>query len=414
MIELALYLLLVGTLLSPFLRDGAALALLGLLIAKHVFSDRDGSTQVLPQGWGVPVVSYVAANVGAAAASPEPAAALVALGFLPIGLLIFVGTVEVVRAGGSVRLAQCVLAIVLVFAADTLWQVAFGQSLLRGQPPVNGRFMGSLSHPTNISLLPILLPLGVAPLQEGSSRLRRLAVVGSLPVALAVAVSGTRAAWLALLGFFVLVGPITGSRRTAIVLASVFAVTFAAAAVFGPFSSPRRLLLLGLGGEQQRLVQWKAAAELFGERPLLGWGPHSFRTICAERHDRAGSVFERIDLEQAPYPHNIYLEAAAETGLVGLGALLFLLGTATRALRSAVRDSYAARAAAASLGLFLGIGLVDLSFVKDWVHLAFWLPIGIAAGIDQRTPQATGAGAGSSEAPTRLRAPATAAPSAEC
>src|SRR5438067_10909480 len=108
MIEPALYALLSGTLLSPVLRDGAAVVLLGLLLAKQL-TGRDGLTDPLPRGWGVPVVSYVAANVIAAALGAEPAAALGALRFLPIGLLIFVGTVEVVRSGGFARLAGCVL-----------------------------------------------------------------------------------------------------------------------------------------------------------------------------------------------------------------------------------------------------------------------------------------------------------------
>jgi O-antigen ligase len=380
LIEAALYALLAGVLLSSHLRDGAAVALLVLLVADRLTNDAS-SRQLFPAGWGLPVLLYVAANLAAAVASPRRAEALGALAFYPISLVIFVGTVDVVRSGGFVRLARFVLAVVLAFGADTLWQVVSGASLLRGQPPVHGRFMGSLMHPTNISLLPILLPLGFGSLREESSAVRWLAALGALAVALAVAVSGTRAAWLGFLAFAVAAGPITGSRRLTISLTAVFAVVFVATAVLAPLSSPRRMLLLGRFGEEQRLVQWEGAAILFAQRPLLGWGPHTFHAICAARHRRRASVFARIDPEQAPYPHDLYLEAAAETGALGLGAFLLLVATSARALARAVRNSYRARAVATSLAIFLGIGVIDMSFVKDWVHLAFWLLLGVAAGL---------------------------------
>src|SRR5689334_12030277 len=93
----ALGVLLVGTLLFPTLRDGAALAVLGLLFARHP-PGRGGLLELLPLGWAGPIALYVVANLSAAVFAPDPAAALSALALYPIGLLIFVGTAEVVHS----------------------------------------------------------------------------------------------------------------------------------------------------------------------------------------------------------------------------------------------------------------------------------------------------------------------------
>jgi O-antigen ligase len=232
-----------------------------------------------------------------------------------------------------------------------------------------------------MSLLPILLPFGLASVGKEPMSLRWLYGMGTLAVALAVVASGTRAAWLGLFALAVSSGATTGGRRFTWMLLGAFLVVSLAVALWLPRSSPRRLLLLGPTGEAQRLVQWKAAWILFSERPLLGHGPQSFRRLCIARHERPGSIFAEIDLDQAPYPHDLYLEALVGTGVVGLVALLLPVALGFRDLRRSWRAGLPEGGIAAALAVFVVIGVVDLSFAKDWIHLAFWLPIGAAAGL---------------------------------
>jgi len=144
-------------------------------------------------------------------------------------------------------------------------------------------------------------------------------------------------------------------------------------------TAPHRLFSPQTYRAEKRLSQWQAAWMLFREAPILGKGPHTFRSIVRARHGEQNAV-GRVDIETAPYPHDIYLEALCGTGIVGLAALLALLGRGFADLWRRWREP-AARAAFTSLAVFAAIGLFDLSLVKDWVQLCFWLPLGVAAAL---------------------------------
>ncbi len=63
---------------------------------------------------------------------------------------------------------------------------------------------------------------------------------------------------------------------------------------------------------QARVQVMEDAWALFTTRPLLGWGTGSVSVYGAGQEQK--------------YPHNILLELAAETGLVGLGLYLAVVG----------------------------------------------------------------------------------------
>jgi O-antigen ligase len=96
---------------------------------------------------------------------------------------------------------------------------------------------------------------------------------------------------------------------------------------------------------------WATAVDVFQQNPFVGIGVNSFKDQAA-RHN----LFERGGiLENA---HNIFLSLAAETGLLGLGAFLWLVG---QLVGRAVRAMRAADPAARALGLGLSAAL--LAFV---------------------------------------------------
>jgi O-antigen ligase len=71
-----------------------------------------------------------------------------------------------------------------------------------------------------------------------------------------------------------------------------------------------------------RAVVQEIAAVIFAENPLFGVGPDAFDSVVPEYTARAGNAV----IGEATAPHNLYLEAAAETGLVGLVGLALLSG----------------------------------------------------------------------------------------
>jgi O-antigen ligase len=60
-------------------------------------------------------------------------------------------------------------------------------------------------------------------------------------------------------------------------------------------------------------VFWKSAISAFAEKPVLGWGI-------------GGWNIYKSGQDEPNYPHNLFLQVAAEEGLLGLTALLMFLG----------------------------------------------------------------------------------------
>lgn len=70
-----------------------------------------------------------------------------------------------------------------------------------------------------------------------------------------------------------------------------------------------------------RLELWRLALRMFHDHPLLGVGPGNFRTLFNAYHP--GKLG---DFETWSQAHNLYLHQLAERGMLGLAALLSLLG----------------------------------------------------------------------------------------
>ncbi len=86
-----------------------------------------------------------------------------------------------------------------------------------------------------------------------------------------------------------------------------------------PTSSSRYLINKSNNSDQIRRSQWKAAVIAIQERPVLGWGLSNF-------HSQLKRIKDTYDLDKKDYndahAHNLFLEVAAGTGLIGL--FLFL------------------------------------------------------------------------------------------
>jgi putative inorganic carbon (HCO3(-)) transporter len=377
--------LLFGMLLSQPLRDASGVVLLGLLFFERVSG---GESPRIPTRWIVAVAAFLAANALSAWAGDDRAASVAELRFYPLGLLVFIGAHRVTRERWS-GISAVVLVLVVLFAADTLAEYVRGTSWLRPRVPMWGRFQGALRYPSDISLLPFLLPIGAAALVgKGWWRLVAGAVVVAL-VAAAVSLSGTRSALAALLVIGAAAGWLQGRARLGLAVIAIALLAALGIARFAKATAPKRLVSAATYRDERRPSQWRAAMYLFRERPLLGHGPHSFKRILAERP--MDPVLRQVDRRYAPYPHDIYLEALCGTGVIGFVTLVALLGLGLRSLYAARRVSAMARAGAASLSAVAAVGLFDLSLGRDWVQLCFWLPLGIAcafssSGAESRDP----------------------------
>jgi O-antigen ligase len=130
----------------------------------------------------------------------------------------------------------------------------------------------------------------------------------------------------------------------------------------------------------ERLVRWRAAAEMAFDYPVLGLGPAGFRL----NYDRwvggdPSNLVHRLDVA-----HETYLEAASELGLPGLAAFLaiLVLGFAGAYRRGRLPDADDWYAGAVCAGL-IGTAIAAL-FLTEQYYLPLWLLAALGAAMDPR------------------------------
>lgn len=121
----------------------------------------------------------------------------------------------------------------------------------------------------------------------------------------------------------------------AVALAAALALTVVAAAHSGRSGAPEgssRLTSI----ESNRYAYWRVAADTFADHPLRGTGSGGYRVEWLQRREFAETVRDA---------HSLYLETAAELGLVGLLALAALFGGVAACVRPWTAAAGAALAA---------------------------------------------------------------------
>lgn len=127
---------------------------------------------------------------------------------------------------------------------------------------------------------------------------------------------------------------------------------------------------------ESRKEYWRQAIEAVKERPILGSGPGTFSLDSTRLQNSA--------LQSSWFAHSIVLQFAAEVGLVGLVAFLWLIGVHFfyffRLIFSS-SDNQEIRSVAWGVLLLFLYGLFD--FVLDYhvTWLLFWAGIGLVSGV---------------------------------
>lgn len=121
---------------------------------------------------------------------------------------------------------------------------------------------------------------------------------------------------------------------------------------------------------EERKLFMRVAWVMFGANPLLGVGPANY----TERYDdyvnlTGSSARQYEDESDQHFPHNLYLEVAAETGLVGLLVFGVIVGAAWMASREASRPGLDPWLKSSALAF--RIALVGVLVSGIFLHLAF-------------------------------------------
>jgi O-antigen ligase len=140
--------------------------------------------------------------------------------------------------------------------------------------------------------------------------------------------------------------------------------------------------------EQRRLLT-RVAWRIFLDHPLLGVGAGNYTLYFDDYAQEVGSLSrEYEELGEQHYPHNLYLEIAAETGLVGLaafGAALAACFTALRSARAASLERGDAAAAALARGFEIAVaGYLVSSLFLHGHHIRYlWLLFAFATALER-------------------------------
>lgn len=144
-----------------------------------------------------------------------------------------------------------------------------------------------------------------------------------------------------------------------------------------PEEPVRRLRVEAIYAPFTRPFHYRAALQMWAERPWLGVGPGSFGEELYERQHTQGERWNGLAV-YAPYdPHSTYLGALAEIGLIGaLGVVAILAVAIVQAFDAIRRSTLSAPLLWAVLGVLAGYAfsaLDDDLLTKRW----FWVIAGL-------------------------------------
>lgn len=269
------------------------------------------------------------------------------------------------------------------------------------------RIAGPLGDPNFFAqILVVLVPVGLTLAAESKGLRGRLLALAATGLILAGAVLTYSRGGAVALGCVILLTLVSRRVRPRQVALGVLAVVLVLVAT--PPEFLRRLGTIGEilpGGEevldpdssfQERKLYALTAWAMFLDHPVLGVGPGNYTV----HYDRYADVvgFSARDYEtpgEVHYPHNLYLEIAAESGLVGLALFAAAAAAAfaglrrSRAVLRARGDTVSADLAKAFEAALVGY-LVSSVFLHGHFLRYLWLLFGFAAALRLMAGQGPG------------------------
>jgi O-antigen ligase len=264
---------------------------------------------------------------------------------------------------------------------------------------LTGRIAGGAIDPNSLGLLCALLLVVAMTRWLSHESPGVFEILAAVFLVLGLFLSGSRSGLLILLlSLFLLVLTASGiSRRSRVAGALIFAAGLLALALLMTRATPGTLgarLAESLDPKlpieyrvSERPALWRAAARLFWNHPLEGGGMGSFAWRLP---DLLRDENRRLPMRDNP--GNAYLQALAETGIIGFVITLAFVFTLGRIALSRARerpgDAVSAGAGVSVSAFVLAMGLGSHWFAPD-VALVFFLLVSIATGARRKESSAT-------------------------
>jgi len=292
------------------------------------------------------------------------------------------------------RLAAVYLAAAAISAAGGIAETVLSVISDADYPARAGFLMNAVRYGEAMTTA-LMLPLARLLSGVALPRRERLLLTGAAALIFgAIVLSQTRGAYLGVLaGCFALFLAAPAARKrlgalAVLLLAFVLLLASASPALRSRLSA---MTMMNRGdysanspntGINVRLELWKLGYKMFKAHPVVGVGPDNVKKVFKKFHP-------------APFPeegiygtlNNLYVHQAAERGLLGLGALLFLflallLFAASRYRMTA--NTYALWAVCA-LPAFYVVNITEISFQHVHTAFAVFLALAFAAAAEKET-----------------------------
>lgn len=184
-----------------------------------------------------------------------------------------------------------------------------------------------------------------------------LSIIGLISIIFAKS-TGALVAVLGALGLYLLY-----NKKTRIISIITGLILFSLLVITPNQSTIKQELLLQDYSGQLRIQMWGETVEYLFQHPIVGTGLRSYqKRIYPYRADKWIEVFH--------HPHNMFLTAWVETGIIGLFGLLFvILFIFKYSYKNLYFDNLII---STSLFTFLIMGLVDSPYIKNDTAVLFW------------------------------------------
>jgi len=282
------------------------------------------------------------------------------------------------------RLVDALILSALAISLLGLYQFFFTNYVIIGEGV--RRILSVYGSPNNLALyLDRMLPMLIALAIFDEDKRRRIAyAVIAVPIAVCLYLTYSRAALLVGLPAGLAVVAIASGRRARIGLGALFIVGIIALAPFTQTERWQSLFQEGTGTGFFRVSVWQSAAEMIRDHPIFGVGLDNFLYEYPK--------YIKPDAWREPnlsHPHNIILDFWTRMGMLGLGALVWMMigffKTRIKEMRE-MNGNGRAVVIALMAGMVAAIahGMIDAAYF--FVDLAFvWmLMLGVMAQIANR------------------------------
>lgn len=268
----------------------------------------------------------------------------------------------------------------VLVSADAIVQFITGTDFIYNHV-FKGELQGPFNNPNSlagwlvvISILTITLAYFLRTMIYGRIALWVLASI----LTLCLVLTYSRGAWIAFAVSMIILGIIKKGKFLLLIMAAAVVVYF-----LTPSAVKMHANTIFYKSEPGRISLWKEAFQIIEDFPVSGCGINTY-AVCAPNY--------RITDGGGCYPHNCYLQMAAETGILGLSAFLYFIFRLFKISFAALRNMKDRFYDAVLSGLLMGLlGFLIHSFFDTDIYAlqlgAFmWVIMGLVTALGKTGP----------------------------